>query len=137
MLTEDDVIDAVTSHLSARGWQEVTRARATQTGYDLVVERGRTRLIVEAKGAGSSKAHSARYGPPFNRRQVRARVANAVLKALRVVSSDGPRAAVALPDNEHHRREIDQVARALRDMKIGVFWVNAEGDVSLDAPWRA
>lgn len=135
-LTEDDVIDAIELHLTGNGWEIVSRARATQTGYDLVVTRGRTRMIVEAKGAGSSKVHSAGYGKVFNPKQVRAHVANAVLKALRVVSADGARAAIALPDNADHRREVEQVTPALRQLGVGVFWVGDDSAVKLDAAWK-
>ena len=98
MLTEDDIIDAVRDHLIRHGWNIVARATATQRGYDLVAERGGRRLIVEAKGEGSSKESSARYGQSFNKGQVFDHVAKAILKALRVAVSGANGAAIAVPD---------------------------------------
>jgi hypothetical protein len=135
ILTEDDVVDAVCSSLEERGWTILARASAMQRGNDIEAERDGVRLIVEAKGAGSSKPGTARYGHVFNRNQVFDHVAKAVLKGLRVASTGTARAALALPDNEDHRREVRQVARALTEVDIGVFWVSDGREVTLEAPW--
>src|SRR3989304_2231555 len=113
MLTEDDVIDSLIRHLTANGWRIVSRARATEHGDDLVAERQGHRLVVEAKGAGSSKAGSARFGKEFNKGQVFDHVGKAVLKALRVASAGTAHAGIALPDNPSHRAEVAKVAVAL------------------------
>jgi hypothetical protein len=135
MLTEDDVIDAVRDHLMRHGWRIVARATATQRGYDLVAERRGRRLIVEAKGEGSSKERSARYGQSFNKGQVFDHVAKAILKALRVAAFGGNGAAVALPDNADHRHEIELVGDALDRLDVGVFFVREGGVVTLQASW--
>ncbi len=132
MLTEDAVIDAVRDHLIADRWEIVSRARATEHGVDLVAMRDGARLEVEAKGAGSSKPHTARYGRAFNRGQVFDHVAKAVLKALRVASAGKARAAVAFPDNGDHRAEVELVRVALQRAGIIVFWVSEESTVSVE-----
>lgn len=132
MLTEDGVIDGVRDELVSQGWELVSRATASQHGDDLVMRRGDVSLVVEAKGAGSSKPGTARYGKPFNRGQVFDHVAKAILKALRVVSAGNGQAGVAFPDNADHRREIDQVRPALASAGIVVFWVDDDGRVRTD-----
>lgn len=89
---------------------------------------GLQRIIVEAKGETSSKSHTKRFGKPFSAGQVFDHVGKAVLKALRVASSGEARAAVAFPDNPHHRREIEQVRPAVERAGIGVFWVQSHDD---------
>ena len=131
MLTEDDVIDAVRDHLVAQGWEVVTRARATQRGEDLVVARHGQRLSIEAKGEGSSKEGTARYGKTFSNAQVRSHVARAVLTALQVVSAGTQSAAVALPDTPAHQQHVQRVRVALDRLGVKVFWVAAGGGVSL------
>lgn len=135
MLTEDQVVNAVCQKLSDCGYTIVTRALATQHGHDIVASKDGQKLIIEAKGAGSSKSETARYGTAFNRNQVFDHVAKAVLKAMRVVSTGDDRAGMALPDDANHRREVDQVARALRDAGIAVFWVSEPDDVRFESPW--
>jgi hypothetical protein len=54
-----------------------------QHGTNLVALQDGTRLEAEAKGAGSSKPNTARYGQPFTAAQVRVHVGEAALKALR------------------------------------------------------
>jgi len=103
MITEDDVIDAISDHLVARGWRVLSRATAMQHGDDLVAEKDGQRLEIEAKGAGSSKPGTARYGQHFSKGQVFDHVAKAVFKALRVASAGTALAAIALPDNPDHR----------------------------------
>jgi hypothetical protein len=54
------------------------------------------------------------------------------LKALRVASLGEARAGIALPDNANHRREVEQVAPALRKAGVVVFWVDDAGAVRAD-----
>lgn len=135
MLTEDAVVAAVCRVLEDDGYVIVARALATEHGHDIVAVKNGQKLFVEAKGAGSSKEGSARYGSEFNRNQVFDHVAKAVLKAMRVVTARNGRAAVALPDNANHRREIDQICHALNAAGIAVFLVSESEEVRLDSPW--
>lgn len=100
MLTENAVIDAVCKHLAADGWQITSRATTYQRGPDIVAIRDGISLEVEAKGAGSSKRYTARYGMPFTSAQVKVHVGEAVLKAMHVVATGQARAAIAFPG--HH-----------------------------------
>jgi Holliday junction resolvase-like predicted endonuclease len=102
-LTEDAVVDAVCRKLESAGYTIEQRALATQHGYDIVARKDGA-LIVEAKGAGSSKVGTARYGREFTPNQVLDHFAKAVLKALRIVSACEARAGIAFPDNASHRR---------------------------------
>ncbi|MGM1028266.1 MAG: hypothetical protein ACQEWM_00165 [Actinomycetota bacterium] len=117
------------THLQAEGWTIVTHALSHQRGDDIVATRGSERLIVEAKGEGSSKSTTARYGKAFNRNQVRTHVSVAVVRAMGVVSARVDRAGVALPDSEPHRTEVDRLANALRTLGIQVFWVASDRSV--------
>jgi hypothetical protein len=135
MLTEDDVTDAVQTHLCALGWTVLSRVYAHQRGDDLVVERDGHRLVIEAKGEGSSKPGTARYGSTFDSGQVFSHVAKAVLKGLRAASTGSAWGAIALPDTEYHREEVALVQPALSLAGVGVFWVSADGTVTAEAPW--
>ncbi len=128
MLTEDAVVDAVAGHLEREGWSVESRVLAVQQGDDLVVTRAGRRMLVEAKGEGSSKPGTRRYGQAFDRGQVHDHVAKAVLRAMRAVSA-GDVGAVALPDNADHRREVERVAPALGRLGVVVYWVSAQGVV--------
>ncbi len=135
MLYEDDVVDAVCAHLKADGWQIESVAHAHQHGDDIVAVRGDERLVVEAKGAGSSKEGTRRFGQPFNGGQVKTHVGVAVLRALGVASEGAAFAAVALPDNEHHRRIAGRAAPALTKAGVGIFWVDETHHVTAQLPW--
>jgi hypothetical protein len=132
VLTEDAVINSVCDYLAADGWKIVSRAMPDQRGTDVVATRAGIRLEVEAKGAGSSKPHTARYGKPFDQAQVRVHVGEAVLKALAVVAAGKARAAIALPDGPRHRSMVSPVRAALGRLGITVFWVGDDGTVSAD-----
>jgi Domain of unknown function (DUF3883) len=135
VLTEDAVVEAVCRALVEYGYTIDSRASAIQHGYDIVASKDGERLIIEVKGAGSSKAGTARFGKTFTSGQVFDHAAKAVLKALRVVSAGEARAAVALPADTNHQREMQLVAPAITRAGIGVFWVSASGDVKVDVPW--
>lgn len=121
--------------LGREGYAIVERATATQHGPDIVASKGEMDIVIEAKGAGSSKPGTRRFGMEFNGNQVFDHVAKAVLKAMRVVALGAARAGVALPDNENHRKEIERVATALRQAGIAVFWVNEGDEVRVESPW--
>jgi hypothetical protein len=131
VLYEDDVVVAVVAYLRADGWEIESTALATQHGDDLVATRHGEHLVVEAKGEGSSKAHTSRYGKPFNQGQASTHIGVAVLRSLRVVSGGTSTAAIALPDVASHRREVDRVALALSKVGVLVFWVAQDGEVSV------
>lgn len=135
MLTEDAVVAAVCRSLEDHGYEIVTRALATEHGHDIVAVKDGQRLFVEAKGAGSSKEGTARYGREFSRNQVFDHVAKAVLKAMRVITAGDGRAGIALPDNADHRREVDQIRGALHAAGVAVFLVSEPAEVRLDSPW--
>lgn len=128
MLYEDDVVDAVLGHLFEDGWTITRFAHAHQHGDDIVASRGDELLVVEAKGEGSSKSHTARFGRPFTRQQASKHVAVAVLRALRV-HSEGGAAAIALPATTFHQEALWQVWPALQRLGITVFWVNTDRQV--------
>lgn len=132
LIYEDDVVNAVMAHLQERGWTIESYALADQRGDDIVAVRGTERLVVEAKGEGSSKTGTARYGLVFTGNQVKTHVSVAIVRAMRVVSSGTATSAVAFPANDSHRSQVAQVALALRRLGIRVYWVSHDGNVSTD-----
>jgi hypothetical protein len=142
VLYEDDVVDAVCRYLEHNDYVIRQSLTSMQRGHDIIADkRGdpTSTLYVEAKGEGSSKAATARYGSSFNSGQVFDHVAKAVLKALRVASWDttGPqsRAGIALPENAAHVQQVEMVGRALRNVEIAVFWVAQDKSVRVESPW--
>lgn len=125
--------EAVCGYLTAHNYTIRQSLTATQRGHDIVAEKRAVptwEVYVEAKGEGSSKESTARFGNPFNSGQVFDHVAKAILKGLRIASSKGTgterRAAIALPRNELHLRQIEAVQAALHQTGIAVFWVDEE-----------
>jgi len=129
ILSEDQVVEAVSQYLSVRGYHEVRRSLATEQGVDLIMRKGGDELHIEAKGAGSSRSTSARYGKVFNSGQVMDHVAKAMLKALEVVATGKHRAAIALPDDRPHISRIERIQPVLDDLHIAVFLVDPSGNV--------
>lgn len=130
-LYEDDVVRAVMGHLKLEGWTIDSFALSHQHGDDIVASRGDQRLIIEAKGDGSSKSTSSRFGKPFTRNQVKTHVSVAVVRAMRVTSAGEADAALALPASEFHRLEIGHIAPALRQLGIQVYWVGSDHSVAM------
>lgn len=137
MLYEDDVVDAVVAHIEQRGWEVMGVAHAHQRGNDIEASKSGIYLFVEAKGEGSSKIASKRYGKVFNRGQVGSHVAVALYRAMTWVTDDpNVRPALAFPDNAHHREKVRAVSHALERAGIGVFWVATDLTVTLHATWE-
>jgi hypothetical protein len=100
-----------------------------QQGIDICAERNGVTLAVEAKGGGSSKPGSAKYGKPFDTGQKRSHVAVAVLTALGVASAGKQQAAIAFPDDSAHVRLIKGIWPALQKLNIGVYLVSPDKSV--------
>ncbi len=132
-LYEDDVVRATMRHLETEGWTIESFALAHQHGNDIVAIRGHQRLIVEAKGAGSSKEGTRRFGQAFTRNQVGSHVSVAVHRALRVWSGHEA-AGLAFPDNADHRSMVTAIQPALAELGITVFSVTASGRVTGEPP---
>jgi hypothetical protein len=136
MLFENEVVDAVAAFIRHHGWVIESMAHAHQRGDDIAATKGDWRLLVEAKGASSSKPGTSRYGRAFTSNQVGSHVGVAVLRALRWASIEGVRPALAFPDNPHHRAHVDPIATSLTTLGVAVFWVSeATHDVLPQAPW--
>lgn len=129
MLTEDQVVNAVSASLERNGWTIRSRALAHQRGDDIVATCRDKTLVVEAKGGGSSKPGTKRYGLEFTRGQCHINVGMAVLRALRVTAAGRAAAGVAFPDTPHYRRELDAVRSALERLQIQVWLVAPNLDV--------
>ena len=87
VLTEDMVTDSLENHLVRNGWKIISRAKGKARGVDVVAERHGVRIEIEAKGAGSGDPTTKNYGHEFTRGNVFTHVGEAVLKALRVITT--------------------------------------------------
>jgi hypothetical protein len=107
----------------------VSRALATDRGDDIVAERPRQVLRVEAKGGGSSKEGSRRYGQEFTLGQCQINVGMAVLRSLKVTSTRVEQAAVAFPDTMNYRRVVEPILPAMAGASITVYLVDPDRTV--------
>jgi len=129
ILSEDQVVEAVSQYLSELGYREVRRSLVTEQGVDLVMIKDGKELHIEAKGQGSSRSTSARYGKVFNSGQVMDHVAKAMLTALEVVATGKHRAGIALPGDRLHRSRIERITPVLDMLHIAVFLVGPSDNI--------
>jgi hypothetical protein len=87
-------------------------------------------LHVEAKGETSKAPTSRRFGKPFNSNQVHSHVAGAFHAAAAML--DSGRVAMAFPDTPPHRRQVERIGEAIRRLDMAVFWVRADGGVTVE-----
>lgn len=139
MIYEEAVIAAVSTYLTANGYLLQGRPRSVrERGIDLVARKQGEEgwlLHVEAKGEGSSKEHTARYGNPFDAGQVTSCVSKACFAALQVVSAQQARAGVAFPKTPAFEKKVEGVRTALERLGVAVFWVDADGHVGVESTW--
>jgi hypothetical protein len=143
MLYEDDIIDAVCSHLEKHGFTISQRLRSTERGDDIIATHCSGLLLyIEAKGEGSARSGSARHGLTFNSGQIFDVVAKAFYRAAAMLQEarDGERrcAGLALPDTPAFRRRVRAIDKSLRRLGLPVFWVepNRKVTVSQELPVR-
>jgi len=130
-ITEDVVVDAVRQPLANNGWDLLSTSKTTQQGIDLPARKQGVTLACEAKGGGSSKPGTRRFGFPFPQNQKRSHVAVAVLTALGEVSRGRNKAAIAVPNDSGHLRLISEILPALRRLEIAVYLVGKDKSVTI------
>jgi hypothetical protein len=133
VINENDVVGAVSVELRSRGWIIDAVKRTNQRGEDIEAHRGDESLSVEAKGGTSSNETSPRYGKPFDRSQVTVHVSRAVMAALKITSAGGRFAAIALPEDRHHRDMVDSIRVGLERAEIAVIWVDDNLNVTIES----
>ncbi len=135
MLTENDILEILRSYLVGKGYQVKQQLSTKQTGIDLIAENVDEILYVEAKGETSSKLETSRYGKIFNGAQIKSHISRAILSAFEVISgkSGNPKtqAAIALPDNEGHRKIVNKILPALHHSNIRVYLVSFDSVTEL------
>lgn len=143
LLFEFDVVEAIATYLVSKNFTVQQRLRPTQKGIDIVAARTvptELTAYIEAKGATSSRKSSARYGKPFDSAQVKIHVAEAYYTATNLILdhnlANNRIVGIALPDTELHRRYEGRIHQGLLKLGIGVFWVDSDRNVMLEAPWE-
>ena len=126
-LDENQVIALLCAELEARGFVIEQRLHTTQQGVDIIaLEPGATgRVLIEAKGATSSRKTSKRYGKPYGSAEVRINVAEAFYTASAVAGRAEPqvRSGMAFQDDDLHRRYVEPLLPACSKLGIEVHWV--------------
>lgn len=135
MLTENDVVTAVATHLTKQGYHIDKALTTVERGIDIVAKRQSTgeRLLIEAKGGTSSKEATARFGKPFTLNQARSHVSVAFYCAAKLYhrhSSENVKVALAFPDDSAHRGLVDDISSALDVLGVGVFFVGTDHQVT-------
>ncbi|WP_296869326.1 hypothetical protein [Tibeticola sp.] len=136
MLTENDVVQAVSRYLEGEGYRIVSSLSTSQRGIDIVAEHPSTkkRLLVEAKGGTSSKEGTANYGNPFTSNQVKTHVSVAFYYAAMLWqkhSSEDAKIALAFPGDATHRALVEGVSSALKLLDVSVFFVDSSSRVTV------
>lgn len=131
MLNENQIVDIVCNYLSQTGY-EVERSSTTyDKGYDIVASNPKgVKLIIEAKGATSSKPSSKRYNKEFDRKQVVNHVSRALYSTIKVINKYPKyEVGIALPHNDFHIKAIKDIQNVVDLLKIKVYWVTENRDV--------
>jgi len=132
MITEDEVVRAVSEYLEGRGWHITQSLRTTQKGIDLCAVKSTEQLLIEAKGGTSNLRSSARFGKPFSGAQAKDHIGAALWKVGQLLTSyPNAKIAIALPEDAYHRRYAAEIDSLLKMCQIDIYWVNASLAVSL------
>lgn len=131
MITENEVVQTLSEYLAHQGYRITKQLTTVEQGIDidaLHIASGE-RLLIEAKGGTSSKEGTARFGKPFSLNQAKNHVAVAfycAAKMLQKYAQEHARVALAFPDDENHRRIVEDIASSLSNLAIAVYFIDSE-----------
>lgn len=135
MLTENDVIAATCNELQSVGFEIIQSLHTSEKGIDIIAQKERLTLYVEAKGETSATETTKRFGKPFNQNQIESHVSRALLTISKIITQKQGtlfKVAIALPDNEGHRKVIKQIKSVLCTLQVTVIWVADNENVSME-----
>lgn len=81
--------------------------------------------------------HPKGFGQPFNNNQIVNHVARALLTVTKLLSEHGidnenAKVAMALPYNDGHRQQINDIRSVIKKLGITIFWVRNKNDVFIE-----
>ncbi len=125
MLTENDVVLAVSDFLKNEGYSIEQTLNTSQQGIDIeATNKNGIRCFVEAKGATSSKIGSKRYGKEFNSNQIKTHIGVALLKSFQTLQlHPGSEVVIALPSNSGHRKILDSMVTPIKIQALKLSWL--------------
>jgi hypothetical protein len=136
MLSEIDVINAVSKQLESMGYEIRQRLKITQSSIDVVAMKAGSlpiELYIEAKG------EVGRAGKKLESADMLSNVAEALYKAVAVLSLRGERdqvmVGIAFPENKDYQKYVQGIEPVLNQLGIAVFWVKPKGIVEIASPW--
>jgi hypothetical protein len=136
MLSEIDVINAVSKKLESLGYEIRQRRKITHSSIDVVAVKAGSlpiELYIEAKG------EVGRAGKKIESADMLSNVAEALYKAVAVLSLRGERdqvmVGIAFPDNKEYQKYVRGIEPVLNQLGIAVFWVKPKGTVEIASPW--
>lgn len=139
-LVEDEVAASVATYLKNKGGKVLQLLTNGRTGADLIVEWQGGYLVIEAKGGGSQKPGSAKFGQAFSPLQMQQSwdAAVAQLPQLeggeKAVNLHGRKIqpsylGIAVPDTPTYRMMFAWCRRRLEFLGDGVWFVEHNGSV--------
>jgi hypothetical protein len=135
-MDENAVIAGICKYLELGGYEVQQRLHTTQQGIDVMAQHRQTgrAIVIEAKGATSSREGSARFGQGFTATQVFDRVAKGVFTTLELRAKfpdlTKTDVALAVPDTSGFRKYLNRVKEQLRAAGLRVFLVGEDLTVS-------
>lgn len=126
MLTENDVVDMVSSKLEELNFEIISRCYTDVKGVDIVGRKDNQRILIEAKG-GTTSIESINYGKSFTRSQARTHISVAIFKILQLKEDNkNVLLGIALPYESHHYEFIKSIETSLKELEVMIFWCDKE-----------
>ncbi len=122
MITENEVIGCVIYYLKSKGFVIESVCNTMQKGIDIIAQKDGSKLLIEAKGATTSK-ESSRKGKTFSKNQVNNHISRAIFKALQMKEyEEDAIVGIALPYNKNHLEIMKTVEKTLNSLGIIIIW---------------
>lgn len=126
MLTENDVVDMVSSKLEKLNFEIISRCYTDVKGVDIVAKKDNQKILIEAKG-GTTSIQSTNEGKPFTRSQSRTHISVAIFKILQLKEENKDSLiGIALPYESHHYEFIESIKTSLKELEVIIFWCDKE-----------
>ncbi len=129
-LTEDEVIEHLEQWLRKMKWQDIKTTKGHARGLDLIAQKNKESLIVEAKGARANPKSHVKKREKFDCGQIKTHFGKAIVKVLEERNKN-PNATIAIahPEDIDIRNCLDKVLPEIKKFSIKLYWVKSSGQV--------
>ena len=126
-ITENETVMLLIKYLEKENYTIIDYCTGTKKGVDIEAEKNNKKLLIEVKGARANIIKKRKF---FDSGQIKVHFGKAIIKSIETkIKHPEDSVAIAHPDDEDIRRNIESLIPYINQIGIIHYWVKRDGSV--------